>query len=175
MPPAEVCTITPTPIESKFYVTELARIFDGRDDIHTRHYWITYKALLEHGKVYTEIDFDLSRKLRRRFDFQNRECFKNSQHLAEEGYTYIEGIGSGLIPTEHAWVVHADRPDVVIDVTWCNCKFTKPPDFFGVAIPLEFIHRCQRTTETYGSIMKPWLLLNDPEFKGEVDRMLYWL
>jgi hypothetical protein len=171
---AQVSTTTSKFSNSRHYIEQLELLFVGRDgDPSTKLYSSVWKRLREQGTHYDQWDVKRSKAIRKTYGMQNRECYSNAQKLAEEGYQYVEGVAMMLIPTEHAWVVDPKHPEIVIDPTWCLMKGTTEPDYFGVAMDLDFIHRCQRRTETYGPLFKAWLLRDHPEFKKDIRRMLY--
>lgn len=78
---------------------------------------------------------------------QKRMCFMNATQLAlsDPGMIYVEGFAdSGLIPTEHAWVV--DRRGCVFDNTWRSPGVS----YVGVPFTTAFLRRSLLENEYYG-------------------------
>jgi len=152
-------------------------MFRRFDDDATNKYGNVWDRMLKEGKHYTEIDVPLSLRIREQNKFKNQQCFQNAQKLAQDGYQYVEGFAVCIIPTEHAWCVDPKHPDVIIDPTWAALGHDDAPDYFGVSIPLTFIHKCQLVTEQYAPVIKPWMFRDHPDInkKTKRGRMLYWL
>lgn len=85
--------------------------------------------LLQHGQWYTIPVLTLEKVRRGRM----KECFNNSLNLAlREGFRYVEGVATGVIPVHHAWNSRGDG--LVIDSTW-----TEGTAYFGVEFPPELV------------------------------------
>lgn len=132
---------------------------------------LIWRRMLDEGRPFNEFDRALSRSIRREQRMRNRQCFQNAQKLAAEGFSYVEGFALSVIPIEHAWVERPDRPGIVVDPTWATVKLDDV-DYFGIAIPLDFVMRCQRITGYYAPVLKAWLLRDHPDFERDLPRFL---
>ncbi len=100
--------------------------------------WAGFLAL---GVSFNGVDWDLSRKLARKYKSVPRECFANARRIAERRreYSYCEGFAVNLVATEHAWLV--DSAGRVLDPTWCLLENDPmPTDYFGMLLTLAEVY-----------------------------------
>jgi hypothetical protein len=115
------------------------------------------RRLFQFGRTYTVLDVDRSERIRRRFHYKAKQCFANCQRRAlnDADLLYVEGFATIVkrCPIIHAWLVHRDRPEVVLDPT----RPTLEPDvyFFGMIISPEEIRQHILSNGYYGSILFP--------------------
>lgn len=100
-----------------------------------------------------------------------KECYRNAYLLAEmgekEGFTYAEGMASGMIPVDHAWVAFNGKP---VDATWRDLKDkrrdTNPKavidrivknarheSYFGITAPIKYVRHRLFATRRHLSII----------------------
>lgn len=149
-------------------------------DTHGGHRLLLETGVAFTGRVHAASD-PYAGKWAARHRPKTKECYYNSQSfvldmasLRPEGepFVYHEGFwGGGGIPIPHAWVV---RGGLVIDMTAEACDrksfgtgiglFTSV-DYFGVAVPVEFLRERIAKTRMWSDVIGAWLIsqLRRPE------------
>ena len=114
-----------------------------------------YELILSRGQEFTNVNKELSLKIRKTYGLKNKQCFANCQRMAfYQGFTYYEGLALSTvwIPVSHAWLVTPEGE--VVDPTWMRPR--KPltaNDYFGIAVPVDFICKHQQRTGYYDELL----------------------
>ena len=81
----------------------------------------------------------------------NKQCFLNSFHAAvENGWEYVEGFATSMIPLGHAWCLDGDQ---VVETTW----ETPGSEYRGIVFPLKFVSRTALDTGYWGIFPNDYL------------------
>lgn len=89
-----------------------------------------------------------------------RQCFAMAYEVSTKHpeYLYVEGFSAltaPFFPVHHAWVVHRNRPDKAIEVSWKEGGAV----YLGVAFRPEYLRECLRLADKrwYGALDTWWM------------------
>jgi hypothetical protein len=105
----------------------------------------SYESLvLKYGTLYTGGRLEVSGRI--------KECYINAYYAARDnGWTYVEGYASSIIPVGHAWCLDGDG--VVVETTWPEVG----SEYYGVPLRPEWVLAQAMKTKHWGVLPNDWM------------------
>ena len=106
----------------------------------------TYERyVLDNGEVFTDVRVSDDRG-------EMKACYQNAFTAARDnGWSYVEGYATALIPVMHAWCV--DEKGVAVEVTW----ETAGDEYMGVVMDIDVVSETILNTGVWGVMPNDYL------------------